>query len=389
MLRVVLPGLLLSSGCSFAPSVPEGSVSAGDDAGAAGDAGEVSSDGAAADADGPRKDWLDPAFAYRQRLTIAHQPAEDLDGFPLLVVVDNTRLDYTDTRDDGLDVRFADGTDSEFLAHEIEQWNEQGRSYIWVKMPRLATAGDNALWMYYGDADAGDMQQPTQVWSEDFVAVLHLAEVAVNEESGAVHKDSTGNGNDGVQDGNRSVDDSAGGVGLSQDFGNEDFIEIAQTGLQITGMAITLEARANLLSEPNFYPHVLGGGSDGRYWQIFWDSLGNGWAMRLRIGGAERVFFSDSGSREQWSTLALRYDGTAFTGLLNGEAIDSVSAEGALDALNTGLQIGNNPILSPRSFDGYIDEVRVSNVARSQPWLLAHHLSVTDALIEFGEREAQ
>lgn len=95
-----------------------------------------------------------------------------LTDFPLLVRLSETAItgfSYQDFRGtNGSDLRFetADGTG---LAYDIDTWNDQGESLVWVKVPSLAK-GD-VLTMRYGSA-ASDANDPTAVWA-NYVAVYH------------------------------------------------------------------------------------------------------------------------------------------------------------------------------------------------------------------------
>jgi hypothetical protein len=95
-----------------------------------------------------------------------------LTDFPLLVRLSEsaiTGFSYQDFRGtNGSDLRFetADGTG---LAYDIDTWNDQGESLVWVKVPTLAK-GD-VLTMRYGSA-APDANDPTAVWA-NYVGVWH------------------------------------------------------------------------------------------------------------------------------------------------------------------------------------------------------------------------
>jgi len=95
-----------------------------------------------------------------------------LTDFPLLVRLSETAItgfSYQDFRGtNGSDLRFetADGTG---LAYDIDTWNDQGESLVWVKVPTLAQ--NDVLTMRYG-SDAPDANDPTAVWA-NYVAVYH------------------------------------------------------------------------------------------------------------------------------------------------------------------------------------------------------------------------
>ena len=313
------------------------------------------------------------------------RPATDLTNVPILVVLDSTRIDYT-LAGDGAAVHFTDVSGAVFFAHEIERWNSSGRSYVWVKVPTVSASADTKFYLRYGPVVRPTDNAPTGVWSNDYVGVWHLGEDVNDETSGAIHADATGRGNDGVQHNCGPMVDDTGAIGIAQDFdGVDDFIDIDQAGLQ-GQVNVTTEARVRLRSEPVRFPHVVGGGTNGRYWQIFWER-DLGWANRYRVNGVQRDNRTSAGSVDTWSSLASVYDGTAVRLYLDGVLVESDNGSGALDALNTSLYIGDNPSLSPRGFDGAIDELRISSVARSAAWIDLQHRTLTDNLLDFGPAE--
>lgn len=325
---------------------------------------------------------------FRQELSFSFTPAAtDLLDFPVLVILDSSRIDYGRVQDQGQDLRFTDAVTQDLLAHEIELWNEEGRSFVWVKVPRIAVDGTSRIWMSYGDPSAEDGQQPSEVWMDDFAAVWHLDETIVGE--GVVagsHRDSTGRANHADHVGTTSVADAT-SLGRAQSFdGIDDHLEFQSSTVQGTREALTLSARARPTGEPHDWPHVIGAGDDGRHWQLFWDR-GFGWADRYRVDGVYRENWTSAGALGQWNSLSSVYDGDSVRLYVDGLEVARTAATGGaglLDSLTTPIYIGGNPGLSPREFQGDIDEVRVSTVARSADWIRAEHLCNTDSLIVFG-----
>ena len=78
-------------------------------------------------------------WTNRRQLTFDNTfvPNDTLVDFPVLVVLNSSRIDYSKTQDAGQDLRFYDADGTTKLAHEIEQWNELGNSYVWVKVPQI------------------------------------------------------------------------------------------------------------------------------------------------------------------------------------------------------------------------------------------------------------
>ena len=113
-----------------------------------------------------------------------------LSNFPLLVRLSTTRQSWFDPADcasGGADLRFAlsDGT---LLSHEIDYWNENGESTVWVNVPSLSA--DTEIIAYWGviDSSAAPAVNAADTWP-DFVAVYHLG-------GSVTARDSSGNGYD-------------------------------------------------------------------------------------------------------------------------------------------------------------------------------------------------
>ena len=47
----------------------------------------------------------------------------------------------------------------------------------------------------------------------------------------------------------------------------------------------------------------------------------------------------------------------------------------------------NNGGTQQRHFRGYLDEMRMSNVLRSEDWMAAQYMSMTDVLLTYGAQE--
>ena len=112
-----------------------------------------------------------------------------LANFPVLVRLSATRqsgFDPADCGEGGADLRFmlSDGT---MLAHEIDWWDPEGESTVWVNVPSLtADTTIYALWGPKGGYNPPAFA-PSETWP-DYVGVWHMSEAA------ATLYDSSGNG---------------------------------------------------------------------------------------------------------------------------------------------------------------------------------------------------
>lgn len=92
-------------------------------------------------------------------------------------------FDYSDCRVDGSDL-YVEDESGNALAFDLETWNAQGESIVWVKMP---TFGKNRKVRVYYSGPANESANATAVWS-GYTGVWHM-----NEASGSV-ADATGHG---------------------------------------------------------------------------------------------------------------------------------------------------------------------------------------------------
>ena len=203
--------------------------------------------------------WFGSDWTYRMSLTFDNNSqTENLVDFPVLVVLTPGNFDYSHCQNDGRDIRFVDSDDTTELKYQIEAWNYNGESCIWVKVPQIdGLSATDFIWMYYGNPAAVGGQDAENVWDSDFLAVWHLSEGG----AGARH-DSTSNHNDGTPqnyDGDEAV---AGAIdGADELDGLNDYVRIPGTDIGTTSVTIEAWARFNALDATTFSP--VSGASPG------------------------------------------------------------------------------------------------------------------------------
>ena len=340
----------------------------------------------------------------RIQLTFTNTVAEDLTEFPVLVVLNSSRINYSQTQNAGQDIRFvaADGT---LLSHEIERWDEAGNSYIWVRVPQItANSSTDYIWLYYDNPIAPDGQNPAGVWSSDYEGVWHF----------------NGNGEDATAQ-NSAIGSSttpANGVlagGLDFD-GNNDFVNVG-SGSSLDNV---FDTGGTVMAW--IYPRSYGVNGFGRVLdKSSTTQTADGWSLQLfetPTNGGE-IFntllfvrgFSPVPARgawraekneinlNQWHFVAVTYnDTTPATDPTMYVRTAGTTYEGAIEELpagitpasdaNEALHIGNFPGGEDRSFDGIMDEVRVLTTLRSSAWITAQYRSMTDNFITYGTPEA-
>jgi hypothetical protein len=372
---VVVVVITAVAGCGFSAPRVAPSADAGGDA-----------PGMDAPSDGLPPDGPPASAAHTRRIDItdalvAGGPHTD---FPLLVSLTAPWLRTTTAGGDvesasGFDIGFfADAAGTLRLAHEVEAYRgDTGALIAWVKLPSLAPSSE--LFLRYGNpAITTSQESVAAVWSNLFAAVWHLSSDLT---------DSTASANDGT---NTGAGSSGGQIGDARDFnGMSDHIDVG-SGDSIDDIFAgggTVEAwfRASTWGEGGrgriFEKGETSGGNDFSGWTLGVDNVNMtgsilfGHGSTSGMGGGWNSSFN-SVSLNTWTHVAVVYDQGSTssnpTFYLNGmptAAFETFSPGGAIESDGAyGGQLGNRGA-GDRTFDGRLDEVRLSTTARSPDWI--------------------
>ena len=125
-----------------------------------------------------KNDWIQYSRKFSVTFT-GYTGSETLSDFPVLVKVSEdspTGFSYADClKANGGDLRFADAAGN-LLASEIDTWNTNGVSLVWVKVPSLTAS--TKITAYYGWADAPAVAS-SNVWANGYVGVWHMKEASM------------------------------------------------------------------------------------------------------------------------------------------------------------------------------------------------------------------
>ncbi|MDJ0784048.1 MAG: DUF2341 domain-containing protein, partial [Desulfosarcinaceae bacterium] len=337
-------------------------------------------------------DWWNTDWNYRQQLSFDNiAQAETLTDFPVLVSLNASNIDYTQTNDDGSDLRFF-ATDGTQLAHEIEQWNESGDSAVWVRVPQITgNTNSDSIWIYYGNASADSVQDAAGVWDSNFVGVWHLNQEQSGTGNAGVYKDSSGTGNNGID--HVAATGQDGQIPGGQEFGTSDWIEIPHdTSLDLKD-SMTISFWIKPTSDSGTYNRVVEKGMWG-YQDSYYFGGGDGTNDLTFYLNNQLVIETpdDTLTVGVWQHAALSFtsngDGTGTARLyLNGSEIATGNYSGGAVPGNTGrLAFGHEDPLY--DFDDSLDEVQISNTDRSADWIAAHYQATKNQagseFVQFG-----
>lgn len=393
----------LAGACVPAPSGSDGSGTSGGDAHASSGSGAPPADTGSESTGLPVDDgstgtidpcpgWWDCAWPIRVPIE-ASFAGEALDGFPVRVALTPERFDFTASRTDGADVRVVDDA-GRLLPFEIEHWDpDTSTAELWVRLPTLEDGA--RFWLYHGNLDAAAAEDPAAVFAGDFRAVWHLGP-ELREATGAEPLTDSGS------------TDAVGRIGRAR---------------ELDGTSAHLRPAA----EPSLLDVFDGGGTISAW--ILMDTFGeasygrildhasvnttlDGWSFAVAglddTGTDDTVRFAYGYSLGQndwrplvtlmpgtWHHVAVTYVAgdlaTVPQFVIDGAPARAVQIEipdGEPNAITTtSPAIGALGTGTSRFFDGTIDELRVSSVARSPEWLAAEHASAVDEILSYQPPE--
>ena len=89
------------------------------------------------------EDWVDDSAPTRQRIEIENPTSTSFENVPVLVKIDSTAISSKEA------IRFYAQGSTQELPFEVENWNAEGTSTVWVQVPELAGNETAAIYGYY------------------------------------------------------------------------------------------------------------------------------------------------------------------------------------------------------------------------------------------------
>lgn len=320
---------------------------------------------------------------YRAEIAVAPGAMDagvTLANFPLLVRVSPAAIEgfrYDQCRTDGANVWFSSspaGTD--VLACEVDDWNVEGESTFWVKVPALTS--DTKVYVFWGGEET-PARDDGAMWG-DYAAVCHFSVAADGS-----FADSTGRGNALVaSDPSKTLfaDGEVARIGKSKAGTSSvklgDYLGVV-AGLNggvrkrctISGWfyAPSLEAREGTLQ---YYPFSAQSGLSSLGWTIFSDVIGQFGVYRTGEGFLRRIAnLCTPDFRKEWIHLVIVSDDAANLSYayVNGVRVPYAIYDVALDAApGEALEFPTD----------HLDEVRIRPSISSYDWVRAEYAQGLD-----------
>ncbi len=341
---------------------------------------------------------LDPWYAsnwnYKREITInASQIATTTSAFPVLATTTLADLKTTTNggkvgNDNGYDIVFVDSNDSTLLNFEREKYaSTTGEIAYWIKTD-ISSTTDKTIYMYYGNSGASDLATTTGVWDDNYVGVWHM-----NEASGSLI-DSTKNSLNLTSVGGtpQYSQSSQIGDGILFDAGSSEYFEVSTAA--VTDAPLTICGWYNTDSLTAF--QIIGGVFDS-------GSYNN--QIRLALAGDEAGdyvqaiiwdgFYSHADTTIAYSTGIWQYACGVYVSTserhvyLNANNKGTNTDSRTPSSIDT-TSIGRSGDSTPDAYmSGIIDEVRISNVARTAGWIATEYNNQSDvgSFMTIGEEQ--
>jgi hypothetical protein len=314
--------------------------------------------------------WWNISWQKRIRIDINNldQTAAHTDQ-PVLVTINSSVIDYSNTKTNGADIRFVASDNSTALDYEIEKWDATGTSQIWVRIPSIAASSEKGyFYMYYDNAAALDAQNKTGVWTSYWM-VWHL-----NDNPTGVapqYKDSTANARDGTVSPTAPTS-IVGVIGDSANLSNgSDYITV-NTNLQpVIGnnstfscwMRTSQTGTGSTWTAPGLTGIEVNGSVDDIFFGVIPNGVGgvtNG-SLAIGVGNTFVAHSNYAINNNAWRHVTITRSTTGATAFyVNGVLTNSgTGTSGEIAAGRTFDRIGM-PVAGG-NFNGQLDEVRLFN----------------------------
>ena len=333
---------------------------------------------------------------------------------------------YADVRRNGLELRFvsiSNLTDSAvapcdrgnplaydtLLPFEIDTWDPEGESLVWVKVPKMwKNAKFRMYWRRRDGAELYDDIKPSEVWANGYVGVWHFSETISAEDAPTARSaDSSGNGHDAVPAGGASANlatmTSVPGMIGNARQNETHYIKAGGNSLKLTGtegfdfagkMTMSTWIKINGYTAST-YPRVFSSKLNYAGAVGFEMELTSKIAATFRAAGntgsrilSTKTIFNTDAPKAGWANVTFRINGTGtnngkyYSYLPNCYPTTTYADTGTLDALQPSadaIHLGSDPGFQQPGVWGFYDETRLSNVSRSDDWVKAEFESVNNA----------
>ncbi len=309
------------------------------------------------------KNWWNPAWSQRQPLTIdasgdAAALGQDLTDTTVLVRLHDGNFQFTAAAEGGADLRFVSPDGKTTYPYQIERFdNLINEGFVWVKIPSVKAGEKTMLNLYYGGTEGTGATTPADAYDTNTTLAMQFGQ------AGANFTDSTKNANNSA---NPGVTSDGGIIGSSLRLLDTPLVIPASSSLDWTaGQELTWSAwirPAALQNNAVIFSKTAGGSS--------FRLLLNQGSPIVQIGTSTSPP-GEALAAGTWSHIAFTAANGTIQLYVNGVPTTSLAAvlpELSADTILGGLAEGVSDA-GTEKYNGELDSLIISNVARSEDWL--------------------
>jgi hypothetical protein len=316
--------------------------------------------------------WWNEDWKYRKKITIDHtKVSSNLNNFPVLIDITDSDIS-SHTQVDGDDIVFTNFSGNK-LCHEIESYSiDDDHLVAWVNVPDLSSTEDTILYIYYGNSNVNNQQNKPGVWDSHYKMIQHLSEI------NGSHYDSTAYNNNGTCYGGVTQNASGLIAGADRFDGTNDYIDCGNDPRLGFKDQITVEAWVNL-GTINYDSRIVQKYDAGAGWILWYDGDDKCFEFVARNANVAFAKFSQvQPSINTWYHVVGIYDGSNVRIIVNGVPGNTNASLTNMKLSSVNLSIGKEFLWG--YMNGFIDEVRISDTARSTGCIVTEYNNQADPL---------
>ncbi len=303
-------------------------------------------------------DPFDESWMYRKQVVINHsQVIGDLENFPILLSIIDNDL-HNKAQNDGDDILFMDKEGEAMrLFHEIETYDgSTGRLTAWINLTSLNSSLDSFLYMYYGNPNCTNQQTSKLVWDSNYVAVWHMNSLL----------DSTLNDFELINNG--PIPSATGKIGKCYTFDeNENDHLVSYNILNAFPIELTIESWYHKTDDNDEHCIMQWYVSSSKrfYFRTFDDER-----LNLRpFGNGNFIYGPSKPSSDKWFYCTFTYVKNGLANIWINDEKGAGVEPGSISSGSGGTLFIGSQDGKMASMQGYLDEIRISNVLRSDIWI--------------------
>ena len=339
--------------------------------------------------------WYNASWPYRKSITISGSMISgNQTNIPILLRLNDSDIS-SNAHSGAKDLVITTSDGSTRVPMEIDYYRS-GSGSIWFKAPALADSTEAIFYVYYGEgtdhtSDSG--YAASGVWDDHYMAVWHMTQDP--SQGGACILDSTKYANHGTpgtpSDPWGSNDLVVGKIGQAINWDSDKYIHVSDSDSLSAYIStqITLECWQTADDASYRIVYTVHDADMPKY--IYWCTYQN--RMRVLLSGPHSSdWFTDSYfATGEWFNNVITYDGDSIDSYSGGRFNDTLgSLSGWLDLSGSSDEqyMGMDDYYN-EYHRGKIDELRISNIARSRGWIATCYDNVSSsAFIELGEQSS-